>query len=152
MCTYSSLWQIYAKTSNIHIVTIKFLTCCYYKYSNTTNAIYWGWMGLDRENVFYMMYKFELVCLMHMKITVVLEMLVFSSCRRFQKGTKSRNQFLCEVKETAYWNVWNVGKWVRRRMFIENVCLNGIKGSEKGSKSENAKFSGENNVDCIFLC
>jgi hypothetical protein len=35
-------------------------------------------------------------------------------------------------------------------MFIENVCLNGIKGSEKGSKSENAKFSGENKVDCIF--
>jgi hypothetical protein len=31
----------------------------------------------------------------------------------------------------------------------EKVCRNGIKGSKKDSKSENAKIEGENNVDCI---
>jgi hypothetical protein len=34
----------------------------------------------------------------------------------------------------------------------EQVCLNGIKGSKEGSKSENAKIEGENNVDCISGC
>jgi hypothetical protein len=32
------------------------------------------------------------------------------------------------------------------------VCLNGIKGSNKGSENENAKIMGENKVCCIFLC
>jgi hypothetical protein len=31
------------------------------------------------------------------------------------------------------------------------MCLNRIKGSKKGSESENAKIAGERNVDRIFL-
>jgi hypothetical protein len=40
-------------------------------YSNTTNEIYRGWTGLVRKFI-YMMRKFQLVPLMHMRITVVL--------------------------------------------------------------------------------
>jgi hypothetical protein len=47
----------------------------------------------------YMVSKFQLVLLMHMKVTIVLVMLVFSSCRRFLNGTKRRYYILCKIKE-----------------------------------------------------
>jgi hypothetical protein len=37
-----------------------------------------------------------------------------------------------------------------KNVYLEQVCLNGIQGSKKGSVSENTKIAGENNVDCIL--
>jgi hypothetical protein len=48
-----------------------------------------------------MIRKFQLVWLMHMRITIVVVKLVFSSCRKFQNGTKSSEYVLCKIKETA---------------------------------------------------
>jgi hypothetical protein len=39
-----------------------------------------------------------------------------------------------------------------KNVYREQLCLDGVKGSKKGSESENAKIVGENNFDCIFLC
>jgi hypothetical protein len=45
-------------------------------------------------------------------------------------------------------------KWCKvhtlKNVKLEQFCLNGIKGSVKGSESENARIAGKNNVDCIF--
>jgi hypothetical protein len=50
----------------------------------------------------YMMCKFQLVWLMHMRITVVLVKLLFSSYRRIQNGTKSSDHVLHKIKEKSY--------------------------------------------------
>jgi hypothetical protein len=78
--------SVYLHYNCVHSVTVKFPNWRYY--SNTTNTIYWGWTGVVRTFI-YMMCKFQLVWLMHMRITIVLVKLVFLSCRRFQNGTNS---------------------------------------------------------------
>jgi hypothetical protein len=47
------------------------------------------------------MCKFQLVWLMHMRITTVLVKLIFSSCRRFQNGKKAAINFCVKLKKTA---------------------------------------------------
>jgi hypothetical protein len=109
------------KYSGIHSVTIKFLNWC--DYSNTTNVIYQGWRGLVREYVYLYdvqvstslvdSYK-DYNCFGKVSLLVV---------SKVSKRNKYSDWFLCQIKENSYWNVWNVEKWVRWRMFIENKCV-----------------------------
>jgi hypothetical protein len=69
-----------------------------------------------------MMCKFELVWLMHMMITIILVKLVFRIIEGFKMERRPKIK-LCKIKENSYWNVWNVEKCVRWRMFIENKCV-----------------------------
>jgi hypothetical protein len=39
-----------------------------------------------------------------------------------------------------------------KNIYLEQVCLNGTEGSEKGSENRNEKTEGESDVYCIFLC
>jgi hypothetical protein len=80
------------RQGTVHMFTIKFRNSRYY--SITTKAIYRGQTGLLRDNFCFMMCKFQLVWSMHMTITIVLVKLVISSCRWFQNGTKSSNNFV----------------------------------------------------------
>jgi hypothetical protein len=56
-------------------------------------------MGLVRQNVNLNDVKVSTCLLMQMRIIIFLAKLVFSSCRRFQDRTKSRDEVLCKIKE-----------------------------------------------------
>jgi hypothetical protein len=100
-------------------VTTKFPNWHYY--SNTTNVIYWGWTGLVRMFI-YMMCKFQLLWMLHMRITIVLVKSVFCHIEGFKMEQRAVIKICVKLKK-SYWNVLNVEKCIQWRMFIENKCV-----------------------------
>jgi hypothetical protein len=52
-------------------------------------------------NVFYMMYKFQLIWLMHMRIAIVLVKLVFLLLESFKIEPRAVINFWCEIKKNS---------------------------------------------------
>jgi hypothetical protein len=89
----------FSKIQPIHSMTVKLLNWHYC--SNTTNASYWGLMGLVREKIYLYDVKIS-TCLVDAnedyncfgKLQVA-----FSSCWRFQNDMESRDWLSCKIKE-----------------------------------------------------
>jgi hypothetical protein len=121
---------IQGRNSIIHSMTIKFPNWRYY--SNTTNAIRNERQWLERAFI-YMVCKFQLVWLMHMRITRYncfgqLSFFVVSNVSKWSK--EQRLSFVWNKTAMKRLKCWEVR--MVKNVYREQGCLNGIKGSKMG--------------------
>jgi hypothetical protein len=61
-------------------------------------------------------------------------------------------KFCVKLKKTATETFEMLKRAYSEECSLEQACFIGVKGSKKGSESENTKITVENNVDRIFWC
>jgi hypothetical protein len=85
-----------------------------------------------------------------MRITIVLVKLDFFGMSGFKMEQSAVIEFCIKLKKTAteMFEMWKSS--YAKNVYRDKVCLNGIKGSKKGSETENAKITDANNFDCIL--